>query len=157
MIDYSNEIPDLCWYKICQYLSVWDIAQLSSTCQILRHMLWSRQSSLWMYLIHLKVQSSVFCQSIKALCDEDENEDAIIVENNRFSQRLVSDINAYEAMHEKFLNREQCPTWHVRFTLPETDKRGFLAWRRFAYINSIPLLNCPIPLSSTLFRLYYYR
>ena len=79
MIDYSNKIPDLCWYKICQYLSVWDIAQLSSTCQILRHMLWSRQSSLWMYLIHLKVQSSVFCQSIKALCDEDENEDAIIV------------------------------------------------------------------------------
>lgn len=157
MIDYSIEIPDLCWLNICQYLSIGDIAQFSSTCRTLRHMLWSHESSLWMYLIHLKVQSSIFCQSIKVLCDQDENEDAIIAENDQLSQRLLSDTKAYEAMHENFLCPTHYRTWHARLTSAETDKRGFIAWRRFVLPYPIPLSNYPIPLSSTLFRLYYYR
>ncbi|CAF1507031.1 unnamed protein product [Adineta ricciae] len=51
MIDSSIKLPDLCWFNICQHLSVGEIAQLSSTCQTSRHMLWSRESSLWFYLI----------------------------------------------------------------------------------------------------------
>jgi hypothetical protein len=157
MIDCSVELPDLCWCNICQYLSIGDIAQLSSTCRTLRHTLWSRQSSLWIYLIRLKFHSSILCQSIRALFDQDEDEDAIIAENNRFSQRLLSDIEAYEVLHEKFLSPEQYRSWHVHFTLVEKEKRGFFAWRRFMFSSSIPLLNCPVPLSSKLFRLYYYR
>ncbi|CAF1551607.1 unnamed protein product, partial [Didymodactylos carnosus] len=133
------------------------LSQLSSTCRILRHMLWSRQSSLWSYLIHLKFHSSILYQSIRALFDQDEDEDAIIAENNRFSQRLLSDIEAYEVLHEKFFKPGQYRFWHVYFTLAEKEKRGFFALRRFIFPNSMPLLNYPVPLSSKLFRLYYYR
>ena len=83
MIDSSIELPNLCWFNICQYLSVGEIAQLSSTCQTLRHMLWSRESSLWFYLIQLKCKSIALYRSIRDLMDEDE--DAIIFENERFS------------------------------------------------------------------------
>ncbi|CAF3071132.1 unnamed protein product [Rotaria socialis] len=88
---------------------------------------------------------------MRALFDQDEDEEAIIVENNRFSQRLLFDIEAYEVLHENFLNPEQCRTWHVGFTLAEKEKRGFFAWRRFIFPSSIPFLNCPVPLSSKLF------
>ncbi|CAF1934113.1 unnamed protein product [Rotaria magnacalcarata] len=158
MIDCSIEVPpELCWLNICQYLSIRDIVQLSSTCRILRHVLWSRQSALWICLIHLKFHSSIFCQPMRALFDQDEDEDESIAENNRFSQRLLFNIEAYEVLHEQFPNPEQCRTWHVRFTLAEKEKRGVFAWRRFIFPSSIPLLNCPVPLSSKLFRLYYYR
>lgn len=159
MIDYSIELPDLCWFNICQYLSVEDIAQLSSTCRTLRHMFWSCQSSLWNYLIHQKFRSSILCQSIGALFDENEDEDenAIIAENNRFSQRLLSDIETYEILHEKFLNNKWGRTWHIYFTRAEKEKRGYAAWRRCTSPTFIPSMNNPTPLSSRLFRMYYYR
>ncbi|CAF4060837.1 unnamed protein product [Rotaria magnacalcarata] len=134
--------------------SLKDIVQLSSTCRILRHVLWSRQSALWICLIHLKFHSSIFCQPMRALFDQDEDEDESIAENNRFSQRLLFNIEAYEVLHEQFPNPEQCRTWHVRFTLAEKEKRGVFAWRRFIFPSSIPLLNCPVPLSS---KLFHYR
>lgn len=159
MIDCSVELPNLCWFDICQYLSIRDIAQLSSTCRTLRHMLWSRQSSSWIYLIHLRFHSSTLCQSIRTLFDqhEDDDEDTIVAENDRLSQRLLSDIEAYDNLHEKFLNGEQYLYWFIYFTSAEKDKRGYFATRRFLFPESIPLLNCPVLLSSKLFRLYYYR
>jgi len=165
MNDFSIELPDICWFNICQYLSIAEIAQLSSTCQTLRHMLWSCQSSLWFYLIHLKCESTVLCQSILVLIDQDENEDedAIITENNRFSQRLLLDIKTYEVFYKKFLKPGQFRSWYTYFTSAENEIRGFFAYRRFMFPNPIrlldcvPMLDCPVLLSSKLFRLYYYR
>ena len=75
----------------------------------------------------------------------------------RIRIRHLMDIKAYEVMHEKFLEPGQCQSWHVQFTLAREEKRGFFAWRRFIFHRSIPLLNCPVPSSSKLFHLYYYR
>jgi hypothetical protein len=165
MIDSLIELPDLCWFNICRYLSITEIGQLSSTCQTLRHMLWSRQSSLWLYLIHLECKSSVLCQSVQVLIDQDENkdEDEIIAENNRFSQRLLLENKTYKVFYEKFLKPEQFHSWYISFTLAKKDIRGFFAYRRFMFPNHIrlldcvPMLDCPVLLSSKLFRLYYYR
>ncbi|CAF1312510.1 unnamed protein product [Adineta steineri] len=165
MIDSSIELPDLCWFNICRCLSIAEIAQLSSTCQTLRHMLWSHESSLWFYLIHLKCKSTVLCQSIRVLIDQDENEDedVIIAENNRFSQRLLLDMKTYEVFYEKFLKPRQFRSWYSYFTTAENEIRGFFAYRRFMFPNPIrlldcvPMLDCPVLLSSKLFRLYFYR
>ncbi|CAF3685029.1 unnamed protein product [Adineta steineri] len=163
MIDSSIKLPDLYWFNICRYLSIADIAQLSSTCQTLRHMLWSHESSLWFYLIHLKCKSTVLCQSIRVLIDQDENEDVIIAENNRLSQRLLLDIKTYEVFYEKFLKPGQFRSWYCYFTSAENEIRVFFAYRRFMFPNRIrlldcvPMLDCPVLLSSKLFRLYFYR
>ncbi len=159
MTDYSIEFPELCWFNICQYLSIKDIAQLSSTCRVLRHMLWSRQSSLWIYLIYRKFHSSILCQSLKVFCyeDKDKDEDEIINEIDRFSKRLLSDIESYKVLHEHSLQPGSCQSWHAIFLLPQKDIRAFIAMRRFALPNPIRLSDYPVALSSKLFRLFYYR
>ncbi len=161
MTDYSIEFPELCWFNVCQYLSIKDIAQLSSTCRVLRHMLWSRQSSLWIYLIYRKFHSSILCQSLKVCSyedkDKDEDEDEIINEIDRFSKRLLSDIESYKVSHEHSLLPGSCQSWHAIFLLPQKDIRAFIAMRRFALPNPIRLSDYPVALSSKLFRLFYYR
>ena len=157
MIDWSIKCPDLCWFYICEHLSVSDISRLSSTCRILRHMLWSGEALLWTYLISRKFGSLVLSQLMKTLSDNDEDEDSIIAENDRFCERLLSDITAYEVIYEKFLTLWRSRAWHSRLTSARTEMRGFFACQRLTYPNSTPLLNCPIRLSSKLFRLYHYR
>ncbi|CAF1319283.1 unnamed protein product [Adineta ricciae] len=93
----------------------------------------------------------------------DEDENAIIFENERFSQRLLSEIKSYTVFYEKFLNLGQFYSWYTHFTSAKKDIRGFFAYRRFMYPNRIrlfyhvPMLDGSILLSSKLFRLYYYR
>lgn len=158
MIDWSIECPDLCWFRICQHLSLWDIAQLSSTCRRLRQILWSDQSSMWISLIRLKFGSSILCQSMRMFFDQDnEDEDAIITENDHFSARLTTDIESYGVVYKTFFSQRYFGSWHCRFTLPEREIRGFLAWKRFTFPQYIPRLDYSVPLSSKLFRLFYYR
>lgn len=160
MIDYSTEVPDLCWFIICQNLAIADIARLSSTCRKLYEMFWSRQSLLWIYLINnSKFHSSSLCQSIKTFLEQDgeENEDLIIAANDQFSQRLLSDVETYGILHEKFLKPGSFRTWFYNFTMPEKEKRGFFASKRLFSLERIPFLDDPVPLSAKLFRCYYYR
>jgi hypothetical protein len=126
-------------------------------------MLWSRQSSLWIYLIYRKFHSSILCQSLKVFSyedkdtDEDEDEDEILNEIDRFSKRLLSDIESYKVSHEHSLLPGSCQSWHAMFLLPQKDIRAFIAMRRFALPNPIRLYDYPVALSSKLFRLFYYR
>ena len=158
MIDWSIQLPDLFWFHICQHLSIGNIAQLSSTCRILRNMLWSRESSLGMYLIRLKFDSSGIRQSTRLLLEEvdEEDEDSIIAENDRFSRRLILHAEAYEVSYERFRNATYYQCWHAQFTSAKNDMRGFIAFERWTFPTfSFPIT--PLRLSPKVLRLHYYR
>lgn len=158
MIDWSIQLPDLCWFHICQHLSIGNIAQLSSTCRILRDLLWSRDSSLWMYLIRLNFDSAASRLSARLLFEEvdEEDEDSIIAENDRFSRRLLLQAEAYEVSFQRFRNATYYRSWHAQFTSPKNDMRGFIAFERCTYpICDFPIT--PLRLSPQALRLHYYR
>ena len=77
-MDWSTRFPDLCWFFVCEYLSISDIAQLSSTCRTLRHLLWLCESLFWAHLIHVRCCSSTFSQSILTLFDQDQDDNASV-------------------------------------------------------------------------------
>ena len=83
-------------------------------------MIWSRQSSLWIYLIYQKFPSPILCQSLKVFCneDKDEDEDELINEIDRFSKRVLSDIESYKVLHERFLQPGSGQAWHGMFLFP---------------------------------------
>lgn len=158
MIDWSIECPDLCWFSICEHLSISDISRLSSTCRTLRHRLWSAQASLWSHLIRREFDPAVFRQLMNILTENDQDEDSNVAEKNvQFCRRILSDVEAYQAMHEKFLTFFGSRSWISRLTSARNDIRGFFARQRFTFPRSMPFLDSPVPLSSRLFRLHYYR
>lgn len=157
MADWSIHCPDLCWFRICEHLSVRDIAQLGSTCRTLHQMFWSRESPIWTYLIRLKFPSSSLFQATTALSNETDDEESIVAENDRFSRRLSDDVQAYERNYQEFTSRFYWRSWHSCFIGGKKEIRGYFAFERFTYPDSLPLLNDPVQLSSKLWRLYYYR
>lgn len=157
MTDWSVACPDVCWFHICEHLSVSDISRLSSTCRLLRHRLWSKGTSLWTYLVYRRFRSFATSPIMRALSDIDPDEESIITENIRFCQRLASDREANAMMHEKFSSWCTSHEWDSRLSSARNDIRGFLACQRARYITLVPFLDGPVPLSSELCHLHYYR
>ena len=56
-----------------------------------------------------------------------------------------------------FLKLKQCRTWYIRLTLAEREKRAVCAWRRWIFLKSFPLLDCPIRLFWKVFPWHYDR
>ena len=160
-MDWSTRFPDLCWFFVCEYLSISDIAQLSSTCRTLRHLLWSYQSSLWHHLIRVNCCSSTFIQSILTLFNEDDDDDDVVmIENEQFIKRLSSDANAFQHVFDQFLIvpcRSLGHSRYVRLTSARTSIRAFLAYQRCIYPRSMPFFTSHIRPSAKLFRVYYHR